>query len=59
VATRFIPTVERESIDLVYALHNLLFELMDESHHPSDPNVAGQHHPSLHVLILNSRCSLE
>jgi hypothetical protein len=59
MATRFIPTVERESIDLVYALHILMFELMDESHHPRDRNVEGQHHPSLHALILNSRCSLE
>jgi Protein of unknown function (DUF3684) len=58
MATRFIPTVERESIDLVYALHILMFELMDESH-PSDRNAAGQHHPSLHALILNSRSSLE
>jgi hypothetical protein len=34
MATRFIPTAERDSIDLVYALHILMFEQMDESHHP-------------------------
>ena len=59
MATRFIPTVERESIDLEYALHIHMFKLMDEAHHPSDCNLAGQHHPSLHALILNSRYSLE
>ena len=45
MATRFIPTVERESIDLVYAFsysYVVMSELTDE-HDLSDRNVAGQH----------------
>ena len=45
MATRFIPTVERESIDLVYAFSNsyvVMTELTD-GHGRSDRNVAGQH----------------
>ena len=43
MATRFIPTVERESIDMVYALFiiNHVSELMNKSSHTSDRNVAG------------------
>jgi hypothetical protein len=44
MATRFIPTVERESIDLVYAFPNSCVrtaELTDKNLHASDRNVAG------------------
>jgi hypothetical protein len=34
MATQFIPTTKRDSIDLVYALHILMCEQMDEFHHP-------------------------
>ena len=52
MATRFIPTVERESIDLVCAFSDsyvVMTELTD-GHDLSDRNVAGQH---LFFLLLH------
>ena len=61
MATRFIPTVERESIDLVYAFSYscvVMLELTD-GHNLSDRNVAGQHLSSPYIPILISCRSLE
>ena len=60
MATRFIPTVERELIDLVYVFPNSCIRTDEQIESlTSDRNVAGQCHPSPLALILNSRYSLE
>lgn len=60
MATRFIPTVERESIDLVYVFsHILISELTDGSPSSSDRNVAGQFLLSPQELVLIAWYSLE
>jgi hypothetical protein len=63
MAARFIPTVERESIDLVYALLNSCVRTAELMDNPLTLVIATWqvriHHPSPHALILILLYSLE
>jgi hypothetical protein len=60
MATRFIPTVERESIDLVYVpLLILMSTFTNNLVRSSDRNVAGTRFPPLSMRLLIHQRSLE
>jgi hypothetical protein len=61
MATRFIPTVERESIDLVYVPLLFLMSTFTNNNlvRSSDRNVAGTRFPPLSMRLLIHQRSLE
>jgi hypothetical protein len=54
MAARFIPTVERESIDLVYALPNSCVRTAELTHNPLTLVIAMWQVSIIHLLILES-----